>query len=175
MTATERILKILKYVMWSVMVLVFLTYYVFPALVSYFHGTITAEETIMNSWDSFWSPTGLNTFLLTFLPLGLLTWFLSYIRTERNHKALWHFGTLIKLIGYIALTIVVFNYFFIPLTTVNIANTDEVKNLISPYFSTTNATIKFFGTFIAIVIVIVIGIEIQEHSEEKKREKPEFD
>lgn len=175
MTAIERIAKILRYIMWGVMILVFIAYYIAPTLASYFHENMAVEKMIMNSWNSFWSPTGLNAFLQTFLPLGLLTWFLGYIQTERSHKTLWHFGTLIKIVGYAVLIIVVFNYFFIPLSSVNITNADDVKNLFSQYFNTTYETIKFFGTFIAIAIVIVAGIEIQEHSEEKKREKPEFD
>lgn len=175
MATIGRIGKILRYVMWGVIFLIFIAYYIAPGITSYFNDNITFEQIIINSWNNFWSATGLNKFLWTFLPLGLLTWFMGYIQTERGHKAQWHLGTLIKIAGYAALVIVIFNYIFIPLSNADITNIDDIKNSFSPYFNNTDGIIRFFGTFIAIAIVISIGIEIQIHSEEKKREKPEFD
>jgi len=171
----SRIGRILKYVMWGISVLVFIAYYVAPEIASYFRGDITSDKIVINSWANFWSPTGLNYFLWTFLPLGLLTWLMGYIETEKGHKAAWHLGTLIKIAGYAALVIVIFSYILIPLSSADIRNADDVRRCFSPYFSTNEGIIKFLGTFIAIAIVIVAGIEIQSHSEEKEKEEPTYD
>jgi hypothetical protein len=78
----------------------------------------TESSTVEFLKESFWSPGGQTRFLMIFVPIGLVFWFVDYVRAWKTHSFLWHVGTLVKVALYVAIIFLVFAWFIGPLTSV---------------------------------------------------------